>query len=409
MIDAGTQSVLRYHADGTPDDFSALGTNVLEGVTGECTENHVLEVAVDNSGGATDGNVYVTQYCGGATSAGSRIHIYSSTGSHLGDLTQWNSTNYSGVCGVAVDPTGAVYVSEENGIHKYVPSGSAPVNEDNTANFTGVGGCDQLAAGAGPTAGYIFAVPTRANSSNWTARAAKSSTRSPRERSRRPWIRPPGYVYAVKENSFQAYDASGAVSAALAVEGPIQRRSRNRRECRDAQRICLARTVGKRSHRGLWAGSAGRARTARTHQRRRRLRNVQVGGSIYCEPGSWNGEPTFSYQWLRDGARDPRGDGIQLHARRGRRGNRRRVPASPRPTATAARSRSTPAKEPSTSRHPAARPPPPTSRHAGPSWNTSRNTTMPASSTATSSTTTARQISTTVVVTTIPAICTRLI
>jgi hypothetical protein len=305
VIDAGTQSVLRYHADGSPDDFSALGTNVLEGVTGECTENHVLEVAVDDSGGATDGNIYVTQYCGGSTSAGSRIHIYSSTGSHLGDLTQWNSTNYSGVCGVAVDSTGAVYVSEENGIHKYVPSGSAPVNGDNTANFTGVGGCDQLAAGAGSTAGYIFAVPYSGELYKLDSASGEVKYSVTSEAVTASVDPSTGYVYAMKENSFRAYDASGAASAALVSKAQFNA-GRGLAVSAATHNVFVSREPPEHIHIDVYgpAQPAG-PEPPELLNAGNVYGTIQVGGSIHCEPGSWNGEPTFSYQWLRDGAEIP--------------------------------------------------------------------------------------------------------
>jgi hypothetical protein len=63
-------SIKRFKPDGTPDNFSVLGTNAIDGRgAGDLTPQSGLgfaspgesQIAVDNSGGATDGNIYVTQ------------------------------------------------------------------------------------------------------------------------------------------------------------------------------------------------------------------------------------------------------------------------------------------------------------------------------------------------------------
>jgi WD40-like Beta Propeller Repeat len=150
----------RYNPDGTPDDFTALGTNVIDGQgpgdgtpQGELNFNqnaNRLQVAVDNSGTATDGNIYVVQ--------GSVVDIFSSAGNYLGQLTAAGGSDFGGVCGVAVDPKGNVYVGggAGGGVHKFDPVANPPVNADNVANFSGKA-CN-VAAGAGPTACYVFAV-----------------------------------------------------------------------------------------------------------------------------------------------------------------------------------------------------------------------------------------------------------
>ena len=174
VVDAEAKTISRFNSDGTPDNFSALGTNVIDGKTGaDETPQDGLEVgssprdvqiAVDNSGGETDGNIYVTQFFE------SSVYIFSSNGEFLEELTKFKAgpgaegvlTPLNLPVGVAVDPTGAVYVSafdgaEETGeIHKYVPSGSFPEDTDNTANFPQPN-FGRLAAGAGPSAGFIFA------------------------------------------------------------------------------------------------------------------------------------------------------------------------------------------------------------------------------------------------------------
>jgi hypothetical protein len=265
-----------------------------------------------------------------------------------------------------VDSTGAVYVSEENGIHKYVPSGSAPVNGDNTANFTGVGGCDQLAAGAGSTAGYIFAVPYSGELYKLDSASGEVKYSVTSEAVTASVDPSTGYVYAMKENSFRAYDASGAASAALVSKAQFNA-GRGLAVSAATHNVFVSREPPEHIHIDVYgpAQPAG-PEPPELLNAGNVYGTIQVGGSIHCEPGSWNGEPTVSYQWLRDGAEIP-----------------------------------------STSHPPAARPPPPTSRHAGRAWKTPRNTTMRASSTATCSTTTARRTCMSVVVTTTLEICTR--
>src|SRR4029077_6565876 len=64
-------TIARYHADGTPSEFSALGTNRIDGRApgGDQTPQgalhfdiaRIVQIAVDNSGTATDGEIYATQ------------------------------------------------------------------------------------------------------------------------------------------------------------------------------------------------------------------------------------------------------------------------------------------------------------------------------------------------------------
>jgi hypothetical protein len=162
MDDGSPASIKRYNPDGTPDPFSALGTNAIDGKEGPDATPEDEEglgfggpsesqVAVDNSGGPTDGDIYVTQRSPNV------INIFSPTGAYLGRLSAAGTTEFSEACGVAVDPSGAVYVGDYGlGIHKFVPSANPPGNADNTATFTTTSSPCTLAAGAGATAGFLF-------------------------------------------------------------------------------------------------------------------------------------------------------------------------------------------------------------------------------------------------------------
>ncbi|MGB7686561.1 MAG: hypothetical protein WBL45_12365 [Solirubrobacterales bacterium] len=171
VIDAGNRepsegTLSRFHEDGTPSDFSALSDNVIEGLSFRFSETG--QVAVDNSGGATDGNIYVASQIELGGLGEGVVKIFDKDGNPLGQLSSYEAgPNAEGpatpfgnfICGVAVDPGGNVYVSELNSpgtIHKYEPTANPPVNADNSANFSLPRACN-TAAGAGPTDGFIFA------------------------------------------------------------------------------------------------------------------------------------------------------------------------------------------------------------------------------------------------------------
>ena len=172
--------LFRYSEDGAPAPFSALGTNVIDGKRGpgglpcaeeaaSCDEtpqktleeDRAEEVAVDRSGTATEGNIYVAQP--GTFGRPPLVDIFASDGHYLGQITKYTEKEKekafaSPVTGVAVDSAGALYVADEKKVHKYVAQGaphSPLTNADNVANFT-VSGPYSLAAGVGPTAGSLF-------------------------------------------------------------------------------------------------------------------------------------------------------------------------------------------------------------------------------------------------------------
>lgn len=150
----------RFNPDGTPADFPALGTNVIDGKgSGDGTPQNgfifgnaaTVQVAVDDSGGETDGNIYLTQ------APSDVIDIFDQDGSFLGQLTASTEGGFGFPCGVAVDAAGNVYVADrqQGKVHRYEPSGGVPVNGDNTDSFSAPTPC-ALAAGTGPTAGSLF-------------------------------------------------------------------------------------------------------------------------------------------------------------------------------------------------------------------------------------------------------------
>jgi hypothetical protein len=182
-------TISRFHPDGTPAPFAALGTNVIDGKEANakpCGEepascdktpqNGLVFTNTPRSQMAVDplnGDIYVTQGNSFTKPQTNAVDIFSSTGSYLGQLTASSAGNFEKPCGVAVDANGAVYVAGEfgalngvgarrTGIAKYVPTSGVPVNADNVAMFVSV--LEQsskdpclLAAGTGSSAGFIFA------------------------------------------------------------------------------------------------------------------------------------------------------------------------------------------------------------------------------------------------------------
>ncbi len=229
VMDAGgTPSIKRYNPDGTAANFSGLGTNAIDGKgNGECatvpadcdqTPQNGLgfasanesQIAVDNSGTATDGDIYVTQ------SSPNAINIFSSQGKYLGQLTGAGATNFSEACGVAVDPTGALYVGDYgSGIHKFVPAANPPLNADNTANFSSTTNPCTLAAGAGSSVGFLFAAQYSGPISKLDSGTGEVKYTVSTDANTTVSVDPgSGHVYAATSGGrVKEFDASGAASA----------------------------------------------------------------------------------------------------------------------------------------------------------------------------------------------------
>jgi len=217
VIDGEANTVSRWNPDGTPAEFSALGTNVIDGAGGadETPEGGLsfgataeVQIAVDNSGGANDGNIYVPQ-------AGARVvDVFAEDGTFLGQLTESSEGALVEPCGVAVDPSGNLYVGDFGGtIHKYEPAASPPANGDNSANFPFSGNCT-LAAGAGTTDGFLFAahflgsvakLDATTGAEEYEVAAGPTTTLS---------VDPfTGNLFIAREGEVVEFDASGASSA----------------------------------------------------------------------------------------------------------------------------------------------------------------------------------------------------
>jgi hypothetical protein len=162
VIDISTKTISRFKPDGTPAEFSALGTNVIDGksgpgpkppqgeILGNFGNRNEVGVAVDTSGGVADGSIYVTD------SPHHVIDIFSPTGEYKGQLTEFGGSPLGETFGVTVDSSGAVYVSDvNNGVQKYVPSANPATDADFVKTFS-VFRPAAIAAGKGASAGSLF-------------------------------------------------------------------------------------------------------------------------------------------------------------------------------------------------------------------------------------------------------------
>jgi hypothetical protein len=148
VFDTGTGTIDKFDAAGNPVNFSATGTNEITGVNGGGGSEN--EIAVDNSTGSTAGDIYV------ADGSRSAVQIFSPAGSPIGTLSPEEGIPWEGeACGVAVDPSGNVYIGVFSGqILKYAPTAN-PVT--NTNYSSSIGGAESPCNIAVDQAGNVFA------------------------------------------------------------------------------------------------------------------------------------------------------------------------------------------------------------------------------------------------------------
>jgi DNA-binding beta-propeller fold protein YncE len=226
VIDGAANTVSRWHADGTPSNFSALGTNVIDGLAGGDDETPQgglsfgdaaeVQIAVANSGGATDGNIYVPQARTGPLEGEHLVDIFGEDGTFLGQLTDSSEGAFVEPCGIAVDEDGSVYVGDFSGaIHKYEPAASPPVNGDNSDNFPFALSCT-LAAGAGPTDGFIFPAHFSGSVAKLDSMTGAEEYEVALGENTTVTVDPAsGNVYAASGGTVREFDASGATEAML--------------------------------------------------------------------------------------------------------------------------------------------------------------------------------------------------
>jgi len=137
VYDAGTKSIYKFSAGGAPLEFSALKSDAIKTDGGTAKDEEQL--AIDSSAGPAKGDIYLAEGSPGS------VAIYDSeTGASLGHLDKEVETEVTGAhwgepCGVAVDPSGHVYVGLANGfVNRYAPTASLVKNTDYTSALSGV-------------------------------------------------------------------------------------------------------------------------------------------------------------------------------------------------------------------------------------------------------------------------------
>jgi hypothetical protein len=141
LLESEAQRVVKVDSSGNPVPFSSSAPyvkgNALLGTSNRLFEFFpwgINSIAVDRSGGADDGNIYVTaQYSSPVT------FVFDSTGAYVGELST------SGLpCGVAVDQaTGGVYIGDLNvgSVFRFDPPGANPSAATPDATLTAGGSC----------------------------------------------------------------------------------------------------------------------------------------------------------------------------------------------------------------------------------------------------------------------------
>ncbi len=247
--------LFRFDEEGEPAPFSALGgENVIDGQRGygglPCAEEpsscdeapKALEpsgaIAVDESATATGGDIYITQKHGISSTQGA-VDVFGPGGGYLGRIAEFKDgpaaegaeKALGRVCGVAVGPSGSLYVADEVKIHKYSVAAGPPFAATSVANFSSVSQPCALAAGAGPSEGALFAVSAFGSGGVTGGPVSKLDAASGAVR----YVAAPGrnaaaavdpadgrlFVDRQDEPYVDEYDASGASEAKLLSRAPL--------------------------------------------------------------------------------------------------------------------------------------------------------------------------------------------
>jgi hypothetical protein len=223
-------TIHRYKPDGTADNFSGLGTNVIDGKKGpggkpcaeepaSCDETEGNKGILSNEGSGSETEIAVAPSTAAAGTAGNIyatdaengwVDVFSSAGKFL--------THFSGggtyPCGVAVAPNGNVFVGDflSNKVFKLVPTG--PSAYEAKGGFSTPEPC-QVAA----TEGFVFAgkfegATTKIDSegaeegvTKYTVDSGSTFSLSADPSS--------GHLYIGGATELKEYDVSGASSASL--------------------------------------------------------------------------------------------------------------------------------------------------------------------------------------------------
>ena len=128
VMDLFSGTIAKYSSTGTPQNFSALGTNTINpGCADKCGQ-----IAVDNSGGPNQGVIYIGNEINSETTS-RRLYAYLPTGRETEGINAQSSINTQmRFCGVATDPQEHVYIGHNTGLNNFelspVPDGPAHIN-----------------------------------------------------------------------------------------------------------------------------------------------------------------------------------------------------------------------------------------------------------------------------------------
>lgn len=161
VLDAAANGRLyKFDSAGEPIDFTATGTNFIEGTGGyggDKTTYNQIAIAPPGAAAGTAGDIYIAN--------GEEVKIYSPEGIGIGHITQavpW-------LCGVAVDATGNVFVKSRSEVNfpfvtRYTPTTNPPTNADESGTSTVPlpGSCNLAVDGNG----HIFVSATGFASNN---------------------------------------------------------------------------------------------------------------------------------------------------------------------------------------------------------------------------------------------------
>lgn len=128
----GSGRLYKFDSAGEPLDFSATGTNFIEGTggfNGNTTLVNQVAIAPPGSAAGTGNDIYVVN--------SEVVKIYSPEGVAIGQVTLGSKD----LCGVAVDGAGNVFVKNDKPaenpiVRKYTPSANPPTNADESGKST---------------------------------------------------------------------------------------------------------------------------------------------------------------------------------------------------------------------------------------------------------------------------------